>query len=170
MCDHFSISRLFCSYGVLCLREKVVEKKTCPFKKMNWIEGHLNAKQSQFLPNLNFEIRYHQNQWKRNTIETVSYVRKGKYRNDKSQLISLSISTQYCNSVCLKCGQGNSTDTVKNDAKWCFASVLLEQIKISCYTEYKAFKPVTNLQYKVWIWGWKKVAWLHFKHIINKWA
>ncbi len=66
------------------------------------------------------------------------------YRNDKSRLISLPISIQYCNSVCLKSGQGNSADTVKSDAKRCLASALLEQMKISCYTEYKAF---TNLQY-----------------------
>ena len=30
---------------------------------------------------------------------------------------------------------------MKSDAKRCLASALLEQIKISCYTEYKAFGP-----------------------------
>ncbi len=57
------------------------------------------------------------------------------------------ISIQYCNSVCLKSGQGSSTNAVKSDAKWCLASALLKQIKISCYTEYIVFGPVTNLQY-----------------------
>jgi len=42
---------------------------------------------------------------------------------------------------------GKSTDAVESDAKQCLASALLEQIKISCYTEYKAFEPFTNLQY-----------------------
>jgi len=63
------------------------------------------------------------------------------YHNDKSRLISLPISNQYCNSVCLKCGLGNSTEAVESDAKRCLASSLLEQIKISCYTEYKVFRP-----------------------------
>jgi hypothetical protein len=73
------------------------------------------------------------------------------YRNDKSRLISLPISNHNCNSVCLKWGRGNSTDTVESDAKRCLASALLEQIKISCYTEYKAFASFTNLPYvKQW--------------------
>jgi len=69
------------------------------------------------------------------------------YHNEKSRLNGMPISIQYCNSVCLKSGQGSSTNAVKSDAKWCLASALLKQIKISCYTEYKVFGPVTNLQY-----------------------
>jgi len=34
--------------------------------------------------------------------------------------------------VLSKCGQGNSTDAVKSDAKQCLALALLEQIKSSC--------------------------------------
>ncbi len=33
------------------------------------------------------------------------------------------------------------TDAVKSDTKQCLASALLEQIKISCYTEYKVLGP-----------------------------
>jgi len=51
------------------------------------------------------------------------------YRNDKSRLISLPSSIQHCNSVCLKCGQGNLTDAMKSDAKQCLTSTLLEQIR-----------------------------------------
>ncbi len=46
-----------------------------------------------------------------------------------------------------KSGQRNLTNHVKSDAKLTLASALLEQIKISCYTEYKAFGPFTNLQH-----------------------
>ncbi len=65
------------------------------------------------------------------------------YGNDKSPLISLPISHQLSMS---KCGWGNSTNILKSDAKICLASALLEQIKITCYTEYKAFGPFTNSQ------------------------
>ncbi len=46
-----------------------------------------------------------------------------------------------------KGGWRNSTDAVESDAKPGLASALLEQIKISCYTEYKMYGPFTNLQY-----------------------
>jgi len=46
-----------------------------------------------------------------------------------------------------RCGEETQPTLWKSDAKRCLASALLEQIKISCYTEYKSFGPFTNLQY-----------------------
>jgi hypothetical protein len=56
---------------------------------------------------------------------------------------SVFLSPWLCTKRSVLIGWGKTQPTMcrRKDAKRCLASLLLEQIKISCYTEYKAFGP-----------------------------